>query len=134
MRELVLGVIELGLELYTGFTGEPWTDKDVRELAAKSVHDEDGPSYHDAKRKLPDEWHDAFDKYWEAEKEKEREAERKVFANELKQWKKRFALNCHRCKGKATALPVEGTYRHYECKCGNRFTGSRHDGENWDLD
>lgn len=35
-----------------------------------------------------------------------------------------YGLSCKRCQG--VAYPVEGTERHYKCKCGHRFTGARH--------
>jgi len=35
-----------------------------------------------------------------------------------------YGLTCNRCRG--IAYPVEGTERHYKCKCGHRFTGARH--------
>lgn len=35
-----------------------------------------------------------------------------------------YGLTCNRCRG--VAYPVEGTERHYKCKCGHRFTGVTH--------
>jgi len=39
-------------------------------------------------------------------------------------YKKKYALTCRKCGG--DAFPVRETTRHYNCKCGNKFTGSNH--------
>jgi len=35
-----------------------------------------------------------------------------------------YALTCRKCN--KDAFPVKGTARHYNCTCGNKFTGARH--------